>query len=57
MDRKKFFISIGAGFLGAALIKVFPSVNVLAGKKAETKIKITPNPLAVSRKKIGDKNV
>lgn len=57
MDRKKFFISIGAGFLGAALFKVFPSVNLLAGKKAEAKIKITPNPLAVSRKKIGDKNV
>lgn len=57
MDRKKFFISMGAGLVGASIVKALPFLNILNKKKEDAVIKVTPNPLAVSRKKIGDKNV
>lgn len=57
MERKKFFISIGAGFLGLAILRVIPFYSLLTKRNDDAKIKISPNPLAVSRKKIGEKNV
>jgi hypothetical protein len=57
MNRKKFFLSMGVGLLGTALLKTSPITKIFSKKEDEKQIKITPNPLAVSRKKIGDKNV
>ena len=57
MERKKFFLSIGAGFLGFAVFKSIPFSNLLSRKKEDVKVTIAPNPLAVRRKKIGEKNV
>jgi hypothetical protein len=57
MERKRFFITIGAGFLGLAIFRSMPFYSLLTRKDDDKKIKISPNPLAVSRKKIGDKNV
>lgn len=57
MERKKFFLSIGAGFLGFAVFKSIPFSNLLSKKKEDEKVTIAPNPLAVRRKKIGEKNV
>jgi|AMWB02.1.fsa_nt_gi hypothetical protein len=58
MNRKKFFASISLSALGLALFNNFP-INVISkmigGNKKEVKVKI--NPLAVSRTKIGEKNV
>jgi hypothetical protein len=56
MERKKFLISVGAGLTGFALFKSIPLLNIFASKKT-AKIEVKPNPLAVSRKKIGDRNV
>lgn len=48
---------MGAGLVGASIVKALPFLNILNKKKEDAVIKVTPNPLAVSRKKIGDKNV
>lgn len=58
MNRKKFFTSISLGAIGLALFNTFP-FNLVSKKieKKNIKVNIKINPLAVSRKKIGDKNV
>jgi len=50
IDRKKFFITASASFLGIALLKIFP-FN-LFGKHSKTKngkIQVKINPSAISR--------
>lgn len=56
MDRKKFFLSATLAAAGIALFKYIPFTSTkrkIESKKVEVKI----NPLAVSRKKVGEKNV
>ncbi len=56
MDRKKFFISASLAAAGIALFRFIPFTSTKrnsSSKKVEVKI----NPLAVSRKKVGEKNV
>lgn len=56
MDRKKFFISATLAAAGIALFKYIPFTSTK--KKFELKkIEVKINPLAVSRKKVGEKNV
>lgn len=58
MNRKKFFTSISLSALGLVLYKSFP-MDIISKKieKNKKEIKVQLNPLAVNRKKIGDKNV
>lgn len=58
MNRKKFFTSISLGAIGFTMLNTFP-FNLIAKKsiKDKRKVQVKINPLAVSRKKIGDKNV
>ncbi len=60
LGRKKFFVSAGAAFGGLLLLKNFPFnlfvKNKLKFKDSSQKIKVRINPLAVSRKKIGENN-
>ena len=58
MNRKKFFTSISLGAIGFTLFNSFP-MNLISKRidKSKTKIKVKINPDAVSRKKIGNKNV
>lgn len=56
MDRKKFFLSATLAAAGIALFKYIPFTS--AKKKFESKkVEVKINPLAVSRKKVGEKNV
>jgi len=58
MNRKKFFTSISLGAVGFAVYNSFPMKYV--SKKSgssNNKIEVKINPLAVSRKKAGGKNV
>ncbi|MFZ2323231.1 MAG: hypothetical protein WAV89_05990 [Ignavibacteriaceae bacterium] len=57
MNRKKFFTSISLSAIGLALFNTFP-MNIISKKfeKENKKVKVKINPLAVSRKKTGDKN-
>ena len=61
MKRKKFFISAGTGFFGLMMLKTFPfnlfNSHLKKGNDPSIKEKVQINPLAVSRKKIGEKNV
>lgn len=60
VERKKFFVSLGAGFMGYFVLRSFP-FN-LFGRKTNNKnvktgsVKVKLNPLAVSRNKIGGNN-
>jgi hypothetical protein len=60
MKRKKFFISAGTGLFGVIMLKTFPfnlfNSNLIKGNDPLIKEKVRINPLAVSRKKIGEKN-
>lgn len=58
MDRKKFFTSISLGVVGITLFNNFP-MNIISKqfKKKKKEINVKVHPLAVSRKKIGGKNV
>lgn len=58
MNRKKFFTSISLGAVGLAIFNSFP-MNIISkrSKKTSNKINVKINPLAVSRKKVGVKNV
>ena len=58
MNRKKFFTSISLGAIGFTLFNSFP-MNLISKRidQSKTKIKVKINPDAVSRKKIGNKNV
>lgn len=58
MNRKKFFTSISLGAVGFAVYNSFPMKYLF--KKSDifkNKIEVKVNPLAVSRKKVGGKNV
>jgi hypothetical protein len=58
MNRKKFFTSISLGAVGFAVYNSFPMKYF--SKKADNfkhKVEVKVNPLAVSRKKVGGKNV
>lgn len=57
MNRKKFFTSISLSAVGLALFNTFP-INIISKSldKKNEKVKVKINPLAVSRKKIGEKN-
>jgi hypothetical protein len=58
MNRKKFFTSISLGAVGFAVYNSFPMKYF--SKKADSfkqKVEVKPNPLAVSRKKVGGQNV
>ena len=60
LERKKFFMSLGAGFAGFIVLKSFPFklFNKAQSKKKinSEQVKIKINPLAVSRKNIGGNN-
>jgi len=60
LERKKFFISVGAGLAGFVLLKTFPfnlfAKNKIKFRESNRKIKVRINPLAVSRNKIGENN-
>ncbi len=58
IERKKFFTTVGAGFIGYFVMRSLP-FKLLNKKKNSKKTKITleVNPLAVQRKKVGGKNV
>jgi len=58
MNRKKFFTSISLGAIGFTLFNSFP-MNLISKRfdKNKSNIKVKINPDAVSRKKIGNKNV
>ena len=57
MNRKKFFTSISLGAVGLVAANSFP-LNLIYKKSGvnNKKIEVKINPLAVSRKKIGEKN-
>lgn len=58
MNRKKFFTSISLGAFGFAVYNSFPMKYLSkASSVFKNKIEVKVNPLAVSRKKVGDKNV
>lgn len=58
MNRKKFFTSISLGAIGFAVYNSFPMKYFSKEtKNFKQKIKVKVNPLAVSRKKVGGKNV
>ena len=56
INRKKFFSSIGTGVIGYFLLKSIP-FSFLAKSRKDKNVIIEINPDAVSRTKIGDKNV
>lgn len=56
INRKKFFSSVGTGVLGYFLMRTFP-FSFFAKSGKDKKVIIEINPDAVSRTKIGDKNV
>lgn len=58
MNRKKFFTSISLGAVGFAVYSSFP-MKYFSKKSAtfKSRIEVKVNPLAVSRKKVGGKNV
>ncbi len=58
MNRKKFFTSISFGAIGFTIYNSFPMKYFY--KKTDRfnhKVSVKINPFAVSRKKVGDKNV
>ena len=57
IHRKKFFISLGTGFLGFMFFNSIP-LKFFTKKEMEkeTKLNVRINPLAVSRKKTDGKN-
>ncbi len=58
IKRKKFFASVGTGFLGYVVFRSFP-FNLFVKKEEikSQKIKVRINPLAVERKNTGKNNV
>jgi hypothetical protein len=58
MNRKKFFTSMSMGFVGFALFNNIPKrLFSKVFQKNSKEVKVQIHPLAVSRKKIGEKNV
>ncbi len=56
INRKKFFSSLGTGVFGYFVIKSIP-LSFLRKKDKDKEVVIAINPDAVSRTKIGEKNV
>ncbi|MBK7629641.1 MAG: hypothetical protein IPJ23_02785 [Ignavibacteriales bacterium] len=58
MNRKIFFTSISLGAVGFAIYNSFP-MKYFSKQSGilKNKIEVKINPLAVSRKKVGEKNV
>lgn len=56
MDRKKFFLSASLAVAGIALFKFIPFTSAKRNFDSQ-KVEVKINPLAVSRKKVGEKNV
>lgn len=56
ISRKNFFITTAIAGFGLVLLKSFP-FRFLQSRKRNEKIRVKINPLAVSRKNIGGKNV
>ncbi len=56
INRKKFFSSLGTGIFGYFVIKSIPFSSFRKKEKAR-EVVIVLNPDAVSRTKIGEKNV
>ena len=64
IQRKKFFASLGVSVLGVTMLSSFPfnifnssySAKNNIDNQTTGKIKVHLNPLAVNRKKIGEKN-
>jgi hypothetical protein len=57
MNRKKFFTSISLGVVGLALFNNLPTrLYSKVFKKSSKAVRVKIHPLAISRKKIGDKN-
>jgi hypothetical protein len=55
--RRNFFLKAGAGTAGFFLIRAIP-FNLFSGNSKKTEqVKVELNPLAVSRKQTGEKNV
>ena len=58
IKRKKFFSSIGTGFIGYVVFRSFPyNLFVKREEKKTQKIKVRINPLAIQRKNTGKNNV
>jgi len=58
MNRKIFFTSISLGAVGFAIYNSFPMKYFSKQSNIfKNKIEVKVNPLAVSRKKVGKKNV
>ncbi len=58
MNRKKFFTSISLGAVGYTIFNSFPMKYFSKPTGFfKNKIEVKTNPLAVSRKKAGEKNV
>ncbi len=56
IKRKNFFTSMGMGFMSYVVFRSFPfNLFTKKEKKAEQKIKVRINPLAVQRKNTGKK--
>ena len=56
INRKKFFSSLGTGVFGYFAVKSIP-FSFLRKKEKDKEVMIAINPDAVSRTKIGEKNV
>lgn len=61
IERKKFVISLGTGLAALVLMKsfvykMFFTKSSVSSKTKKRNIKIKPNPMAVSRNKLGVKN-
>ncbi len=58
MNRKKFFTSISLGAIGFTIYNSFP-IKYFTKPSGffKNKIEVKANPFAVSRKKLGEKNV
>jgi len=58
MNRKKFFTAISLGAIGFTIFNSLPfSLFSKPNEKYKSQIKVKINPLAVSRNKVGGKNV
>ncbi|MFO7446604.1 MAG: hypothetical protein R6W90_09565 [Ignavibacteriaceae bacterium] len=56
IKRKKFFASLSIGMLGITVLNQFPFSLFKSKTASAGKVKVQINPLAVNRKKIGEKN-
>jgi hypothetical protein len=57
INRNKFFISLGTGFISAAFLRNFNFEALRKKKVADYPVKVEANPLSVSRNNPGGNNV